>query len=604
MVASFAKKMMAAAFLAMHHALSSSTATGAEITEAPHQLLTPTLHAQELFHHVDNSWWNLELKAASEEVDRRRRLRQYRKQRKLRQEDDQQQQEREMQSSKNNCLSSLQRWFVSLIETIGMDTWEELNYYNVTSLTYLYKHHVSSSLGQNEYFGTYGESTTQLKETHESLKQFWTLGSSSNNNGYGDVSYAASPNLVGGPSNVVLLGMHGSDLSHKSKLVPTLQQLYMLDAPTAMTLADKIQSIIRKLPDSFNNPVLTANALAIQSPHSDGSNNERDSIIIGDGVFEFLDWLQLLDSGSGSNYIQAHEFAHHLQYDLGMMKKNSGLGLNSKAEETRRLELMADMFGSYYLAHSHGGHSIMMGNGDTTTNNVLNEVHRAAFSMGDCESGIATHHGSPRQRECASKYGANLAIKFGGGILSPVKLMNMFDSKLDDILDLTAEECRDESVFDSTFGGQASNNGGGAVVGASSSPGGTNNAGGYWWDKSPLEEAVEDLHIPTFGVAPPSADIDWSSWDSSSSTESWGSENSGWGGGATTFEWYPEEEDSSADNPPAKVGDDKFFSSNNDDWFGNSQWVAGSRATNSGISNGIHASLGAALLCLLGYIMM
>mmetsp|Transcript_13820 Transcript_13820/g.28148 ORF Transcript_13820/g.28148 Transcript_13820/m.28148 type:complete len:575 (+) Transcript_13820:103-1827(+) len=568
----YAMKVVAALSLGMHYLIATDVASSSAAA-TPRQL-TPTLHAQELFHNADITWWNLELQAASQAVVDRRR---HRNRRKLRQ------QHRRTQSN-SNCLSPLQRWFVSLIESIGLDTWEELNYYNVTSLTYLYKHHVSSSSGQNEYFGIYGEDSKQMKSNHESLKLFWTLG---NNNGMSTVG----ENNAASPTNVVLLGMHGNDLSAKGKLVPTLQQLYGLDAPTALTLADKIQSIIEKLPDAYNNPVLTANALAIQSPHSDGSNSERDSIIIGDGVFAFLKWLQL---DNGPDYIHSHEFGHHLQYDLGIMKKN-GMGL-SQAEETRRLELMSDMFGSYYLAHKSGGGL------DTKQ---LDEVHRAAFSMGDCKSSIATHHGSPRQRECASNYGANLAIKFGGKVLPPVKLKNMFDAKLSEILALTADECRgglDDGVFENTFYGQ--DNSGNSAISSSSS------GGGNWWESKLLPvEDVQDLNIPTMGVPPPSADVEYASWGSSfesgSGDKTWGLD-AGWDG--YNFEWYSQEveENNSVGKPSEKIQNDGLYSSKyedgNSDWFGSSQWAVGVRITNSGSTTKIGVSFGVCLICLLGTI--
>lgn len=556
--------MTEVAFLVILCVIVAANATDSSSAALP-RLLTPTLHAQELFHRADNTWWSIEMKAASQEVDRRR------EQRKLRQ--------RETQSSKNNCLSPLQRWFVSLIDAVGMDTWEELNYYNVTSLAYLYKHYVSSSSGQNEYFGTHGENTKHMSENHDSLKQFWALG----NNGIS--------------SNVILLGMHGNDLSETSNLVPTLQQHYRLDAPAALTLSGKIQSIIQKLPDGYNNHLLTANALAVQSPSSDGFNSERDSVIVGDGVFAFLEWLQL---DNGPDYIHSHEFSHHLQYDLGIMEKGMGL---SQAEETRRLELMSDMFASYYLGHSQGGRM---------NTNQLNEVHRSAFSMGDCESAIATHHGSPRQRECASNFGANLAIKFGGGVLPPIKLMDMFDSKLAEILALTADECKnglDESILDSTFyGHQYSDNS--AVVaslGESSSASG-NGSTGYWWDKTPLED-IEELNIPTWGVPPPSTDIDYTSWSTSSESgyNPWGYD-SGSNVGTTNGWDSPEEGGSSSahDMPPEKVHNDDFYSSGyekdyGNGWFGNgSQWIVGATNTNSGSSKKIDVFLGAGLLSLVG----
>lgn len=565
-----------AAFLGMHNTIAADVTASSSEVSAP--LLTPTMHAQELFHYADITWWNLELQAASQVVVdrwRHRRLRQHHRQ----------------TQRKSNCLSPLQRWFVSLIESIGLETWEELNYYNVTSLAYLYKHHVSSSSGQNEYFGTYGEDTKQMQSNHESLKRFWSLASQNGMNELG-LSYAASS---GGSSTVVLMGMHGNDLSVKGKLVPTLQQLYGLDAPTALTLAAKIQSIIVKLPDAYNNPVLTANALAIQSTHSDGRNSERDSIIIGDGVFAFLKWLQL---PNGPEYIHSHEFGHHLQYDLGMMKTN-GKGL-SKAEETRRLELMSDMFGSYFLAHSSGGR---------LEASQLDEIHRAAFSMGDCKSSIATHHGSPRQRECASNYGAKLAIKFGGSILPPVKLKNMFDAKLSEILPLTADECRggvDDKDLDNAFYWQE-DSGSIAVASPGKSSILSSSNGGNWWDSKLPVEDVTDLHIPTIEVPPPSVDVEYTSWGSLSESvpgdKTWGSD-AGWDG--YKFEWYsPEVEGIGVDKPPDKIQNDDFHSSgfegDNNDWFvKGSQWM-GARTVISGSTTKISVSsaFGVSLACLL-----
>jgi len=429
-----------------------------------------------------------------------------------------------------------------------------------------------------------------MLSNHESLKGFWTLASKNGVSALG--SNDASP--LGGSSSVVLMGMHGNDLSVKGRLVPTLQQLYGLDAPTALTLAAKIQSIIVKLPDAYNNPVLTANALAIQSTNSDGSKSERDSIIIGDGVFAFLKWLQL---PNGPDYIHSHEFGHHLQYDLGIMNTN-GKGL-SQAEETRRLELMADMLGSYFLAHNSGGR---------LDANQLDEVHRSAFSMGDCKSSIATHHGSPRQRECASNYGAKLAIKFGGSVLPPLQLKNMFDAKLSEILSLTADECRgilDDSDLDDTFYWQEDS---GSIAVAASHGESSSNGDGDWFDSKLPVEDVKDLHIPTMDVPPPSVDVEYTSWGSLSESvdNTWGSD-AGWDG--YKFEWYSSEvEGNGVDKPPDnKLENDDFYSSgfegDNNDWFvKGSQWMIGSRTVSSGITKKIGVSLasGVCLICLLG----
>jgi len=64
-------------------------------------------------------------------------------------------------------------------------------------------------------------------------------------------------------------------------LVPTLQQIYSLKPSEARTLASEIQSVIEQLPEVYNNPLLTSNAIATQSSSSreeqDSNREEQDS---------------------------------------------------------------------------------------------------------------------------------------------------------------------------------------------------------------------------------------------------------------------------------------------------------------------------------------
>jgi hypothetical protein len=267
------------------------------------------------------------------------------------------------------CLSPLQRWFVTNIEFIPSETWDKVQEYNITTLAYLYKHYVEREDGSKEYFGAYGERTNEMKENHEKLRLFWSGAQTASNSSSSPEStqdsiasaaasqhhYLASTDKQ---SNVILLGMHGEDLSLPQKLIPTLQQIYSLDASSASSLAEDIQSVIEALPGGYTNPLLTSNAIATQSSDTNGSRRERNSIIVGDGVFTFLEWLELY--ADGPDYIHSHEYSHHIQYDMGEQSHGGGgFGddgtVGSKAEQTQRLELMADVIGSYFLAHKSGG---------------------------------------------------------------------------------------------------------------------------------------------------------------------------------------------------------------------------------------------------------
>jgi len=501
--------------------------------------LTPTLPAQELLQRAENTQWNRELHAASEIVKKRRRQLRYND---YLPEDapgsllvfD----EDPNNAATTTCLSPLQKWFVSLIESIGIDTWDEIDAYNITSLAYLYKHHISSADGTNEYFGTYGDRTDEMQGNHQALKGFWSTGS----------------------SNIILLGMHGVDLAEDTKLIPTLQQMYTLDASEAYALGGRIKNIVESLPGAFNNPVLTANAIAIQSLNSDGSKSERDSIIVGDGVLAFLTWLNLKDDGP--DYIHSHEFGHHLQYDIGVDKVGNGW---SSGEETRRWEMMADVFGSYYLAHAKGGRMDA---------NRLMEVHRAAFSLGDCQDAIGSHHGTPRQRECASNYGADLALisyMDDGYRIPPLDLRRMFDEKYQKILELDDDQCKavmDSSLLDKAIYGEIVGSSVGSSVGTNKPP-------------------PQDLDTPSWDVPAPSpAGNPQSEYEPSSGYvpqseyepfNSAPQNGNGWNGG-TPFESYNPEENSPPENneldePPPLVQNGTH--AEDQGWFGEaeSQWI-------------------------------
>ncbi|KAL3815296.1 hypothetical protein ACHAXA_006798 [Cyclostephanos tholiformis] len=349
-------------------------------------------------------------------------------------------------TSDAGCLSLLQRWFVYHIELMGVETWDLMNEYNITSLAFYYKHYVSGDDGTREYFGRYGERTEEMITNHRALTTFWskTAGEEdSTSGGGGGEAYVSPPS-----KDVILLSMHGADLSDDAKLLATLQRMHQVDHGAACFLKEKILEIISSLPDGFNNPLLTANAMAIRSiDRDDSAGGVRNSIIIGDGIFEFLDWLGLGDH-SGIAYIHSHEFGHHLQYDMGV---NEIVGDGSAIPEaTRWWEMMADAFGSYFNAHAMGGGMDESG---------LLDVHCTAFALGDCEDSIGSHHGRPRQRECASNYGSDLALMSyddGGYIIPPTRLYDLFNENYERMVRLDSELCKavvDESIFDNQIYG-------------------------------------------------------------------------------------------------------------------------------------------------------
>ena len=71
------------------------------------------------------------------------------------------------------------------------------------------------------------------------------------------------------------------------------------------------------------------------------------------------------------------------------------------------------------LAHNMGG--------DMTGDEISN-VNTVAYSVGDCETSNAAHHGTPSQRKCATIWGASMSDSKDGQHLNMFELATRFDT--------------------------------------------------------------------------------------------------------------------------------------------------------------------------------
>ncbi len=92
----------------------------------------------------------------------------------------------------------------------------------------------------------------------------------------------------------------------------------------------------------------------------------------------------------------AHEFGHHVQYELGVFDT----GPTDPAEATRRTELMADAMASYFGTHKKG----LALNSKRVADALL-----SFYTVGDCYFDDPGHHGTPLQRQRAADWGSGLA---------------------------------------------------------------------------------------------------------------------------------------------------------------------------------------------------
>jgi hypothetical protein len=114
----------------------------------------------------------------------------------------------------------------------------------------------------------------------------------------------------------------------------------------------------------------------------------------------------------------ALEFAHHVKGELGVLDS-----VPFEPEAPRPIELMADTFAAYNLAHARGA--------SFQTKRIV-DIVSASFNIGDCGFDDPGHHGTPNQREAAAAWGADLANSAHpqGKIKSATTMLELFDAQL------------------------------------------------------------------------------------------------------------------------------------------------------------------------------
>jgi hypothetical protein len=94
---------------------------------------------------------------------------------------------------------------------------------------------------------------------------------------------------------------------------------------------------------------------------------------------------------------------------------------------------MADTFGTYFATHARGL--------ALNAKRVL-QAQQAFFAVGDCAFDNPAHHGTPRQREQATIWAANLAnsARPQGHILPSLALAARFEAQLPELVAPDAAE--------------------------------------------------------------------------------------------------------------------------------------------------------------------
>ena len=220
----------------------------------------------------------------------------------------------------------------------------------------------------------------QIRNTFRDLRRFWDIES----------------------ADIQLMAMHGDVLLDADRIAKTLTAMVATGELDPMTPAEiqeeaaTVADFMQTQGDFYDNPLWTLNAFAFSG---DGETDPfiaalPDKLIMGDGIIDAYDAIGLGDVGI--RVIMAHEFGHHVQYELGVFDS----GPTDPAEATRRTELMADAMAAYYGTHKKG----LALNKKRVADALL-----SFYTVGDCQFDSPGHHGTPLQRERAADWGADLA---------------------------------------------------------------------------------------------------------------------------------------------------------------------------------------------------
>lgn len=248
------------------------------------------------------------------------------------------------------------------------------------------------------------DSRHSLTKTFTDVKRFWDIQS----------------------SDIQLLAMHGSMLQDTARVARVLQlplPQFGLTPAAAQKAAREISKATRSgLFSSGNNPLFTLNAFAFTAEGDSDPvvQGVPDKLIFGDGILDGMDALGIGDVGPRA--VMGHEFGHHVQFEDDLF--DSPL---TGPEATRRTELMADAFGTYFATHARGL--------SLNAKRVL-QAEKAFFEVGDCAFTNDGHHGTPLQRLRSATWAAHLAdaARPQGKVLPSLTFAHLFEQELPELV--------------------------------------------------------------------------------------------------------------------------------------------------------------------------
>ncbi|MFI9602008.1 hypothetical protein ACIHCX_19530 [Streptomyces sp. NPDC052043] len=265
---------------------------------------------------------------------------------------------------------------------------------------------------QDTALGPNGANTNELARTFTNLQRFWDVDTS-------DVGLVSLDAKVLGPDGAADRQHVYDGLSEISPLGALFLQIGVEGGLGSGQL--------NGFPGGVDNPMFSLNAFAIDPAHAGDSQETLETlgitrrVAVGQGILQM--WNELGLGRVAGRAVMAHEFGHQVQYSDNLFETD----ITDEAEATRRTELMADAFGTYFMVHKRG--------------ESLNKAYtlqdlQTFYNVGDCSFSNPGHHGTPNQRYHSSAWAAGLAKSADdqGHVLPSLTVADSFEKMLPEIV--------------------------------------------------------------------------------------------------------------------------------------------------------------------------
>jgi hypothetical protein len=276
---------------------------------------------------------------------------------------------------------------------------DALNAYVVSVLNLPGYASMVAAQGIPQTYGPNGEFTKAVTHTFTDLKRFWDIRS----------------------DDIRIVPMHSAILTDRAVLAQTFRTVLHRSDADAAYWANYFATWAEQ-PKIRDHPVNSFNAYAFTGAGDPDPVLAAmpDFIVMGDGILQAHQAIGLGDVGPQA--LMAHEFGHHVQYEDNLFASPL-----TGPEATRRTELMADAFGSYFLSHSRGA-SMQWKRVQLFT--------QAFYGIGDCGFTEAGHHGTPNQRMRSAQwaYSVVTGAPNQGHILPSLTFAGLFDARLAELV--------------------------------------------------------------------------------------------------------------------------------------------------------------------------